>query len=85
MRQVLLVLALLVGGYASAYAHAMLEHANPGAGATLTQAPKTVLLDFSEALEPAFRATNVSDAAGHDVTAAEAAVAGNRMSGCARK
>jgi methionine-rich copper-binding protein CopC len=46
----------------------------------LTQAPKTVELDFSEALEPAFSATNVSDAAGHDVTAADAAVAGNRMS-----
>jgi methionine-rich copper-binding protein CopC len=80
MRKVLSVFALLLGGYAPAYAHAMLEHASPGAGATLAQAPKMVVLDFSEALEPAFSATNVSDVAGHDMTAAEVTVAGNRMS-----
>lgn len=80
MRKILWVIALLVGGYAPAYAHAMLEHANPGAGATLPQAPKTITLDFSEGLEPAFSATTVSDSAGHDVTAAKATVAGNTMS-----
>jgi len=80
MRCALLATLLLVGASAPAEAHAMLEHAGPGAAAVLTAAPKSVVLEFSEALEPAFSNVSVSDAASHDVGATQAVVAGNAMS-----
>lgn len=61
-----------------AAAHAMLEHANPAAGATVKGAAR-VTLGFSEELEPAFSGIEVSDAAGHDETAAKATAAGTEM------
>lgn len=69
-------LMLLAG---SAQAHAMLEHASPGAGVTLSVAPREVTLDFSEALEPSFSTVTVFDAAGHSVTAGPPQAAGRRM------
>ena len=80
MRRILLTAMLLMGASAPAGAHAMLEHASPGAGAILTAAPKNVVLDLSEALEPAFSNMSVSDASGHDVSAARAVVSGDTMS-----
>jgi hypothetical protein len=59
---------LLLAAAAPAFAHAMLEHAVPGAGALLSASPASVSLTFSQPLEPAFSGIEVSDAAGHDVT-----------------
>lgn len=50
-------------------AHAFLQHATPGAGATPTAAPREIMLQFSEPLEPVFSGMTVTDAAGHDVEA----------------
>jgi methionine-rich copper-binding protein CopC len=47
-----LALAALTAG--PAYAHAMLEQANPAAGAVLSAAPKEIVLRFSEPLEGTF-------------------------------
>ena len=60
----------------SAHAHAFLEHAAPGAGATIVSPPREVTLAFSEALEAAFSGVTVTDAAGRDVEAGKPVVAG---------
>jgi copper resistance protein C len=80
MRYVLLTVLLLTCVSSPAGAHAMLQHASPGAGAALRVAPKSVVLDLSEALEPAFSNVSVSDAAGQDVSAARVVVSGDTMS-----
>jgi methionine-rich copper-binding protein CopC len=74
-----MIAAALLAGTPAAHAHAMLEHASPGAGATLAQPPKAVVLDYSEALEPDFSSVIVRDAAGHDVAAAQSSASGRTM------
>ena len=64
---------------APAMAHAFLQHAKPGAGATLAVASKEIALEFSEPLEPAFSGLDVTDGAGHDVEAAPAVISGAFM------
>ena len=59
----LAVLALLAGGD-TAFAHALLRHAQPPAGATVKAAPEELLLVFSEAVEPAFTDVTVTDQSG---------------------
>jgi len=69
----------LLAGTVAAHAHAMLEHASPGAGATLAQPPKAVVLEYTEALEPSFSSVIVNDANGHDVTAGPSSASGSTM------
>ena len=72
--------ALAMTGFAApAMAHAFLQHASPGAGATLAVAPKEIVLEFSEPLEPAFSGIDVADAMGRGVEAAPAAISGTSM------
>jgi methionine-rich copper-binding protein CopC len=70
------VLAVLAG---PAWAHAFLEHASPGAGASDATAPKAVDLAFSEALDPKASGVTVTDTAGHDMEAAQAEIQGASM------
>ena len=79
MKTVLFCAAALAALTAQASAHAMLMHASPGAGAELSAAPRMVVLDYSEGLEPALSAATVSDAAGHDVTAKPSSAKGTEM------
>lgn len=60
-------------------AHAFLDHATPGAGASLTQSPKEIALSFTEKLEPTFSGVTVSDAAGHDEEASAPVVSGDTV------
>src|SRR5690348_13188995 len=60
-------------------AHAFLNHAEPGAGASLTQSPKEIALVFTEKLEPSFSGVSVSDAAGHDEEAAAPVISGDTV------
>ena len=60
-------------------AHAFLNHADPGAGASLAQSPKDIALTFTEKLEPTFSGVSVSDAAGHDVEAAAPVISGDTV------
>ena len=62
-----------------ALAHAFLQHASPRAGAVVAHAPKEIVLEFSESLEPTFSGIAVSDATGHDVEAASAVIQGDSM------
>ena len=60
------LLALLLGASA-VDAHAFLDHAEPGVGATVRIAPRELTLTFTERIEPAFSAVEVDDAAGNRV------------------
>jgi methionine-rich copper-binding protein CopC len=62
-----------------AMAHAFLLHANPGAGAIITVAPKEISLEFTERLEPAFSGAGVTDTTGHNMEAVPVAVTGVSM------
>jgi copper resistance protein C len=62
-----------------AFAHAFLQHADPGAGATLKAPPKRVALTFSEKLEPVFSGIAVTDVSGRNVEAGGPAIGGNSM------
>jgi len=57
-----------------AAAHAFLDHADPRVGSTVAQAPGSVRLWFTEALEPAFSRVHVLDASGKEVDAKDAHV-----------
>ena len=52
-----------------AFAHAFLQHAEPGAGAMLKAPPTRVALIFSEKLEPVFSGVTVTDSSGRSVEA----------------
>jgi methionine-rich copper-binding protein CopC len=68
----------VVLGSTPAFAHAMLEHATPGAGASV-KAPEAVVLQYSEALEPSLSQVTVSDNGGHDVSAGTPSISGTIM------
>ena len=54
MRIILTTIALIFATAGSAFAHAHLDHASPAVGSTVAQAPKEVVLWFTNQLEPAF-------------------------------
>jgi len=57
-----LLLALAAGG--SAHAHAFLDRAAPSVGSTLNTSPTVVRLWFTQAIEPAFSAVEITNAQG---------------------
>jgi methionine-rich copper-binding protein CopC len=82
MQRIALVLASLVAlawPAAGTFAHAMLDHASPAVGSTVSPAPKSVLLTFTENLEPAFSTVEVRDAQGASVAAGKASISGAQM------
>ena len=64
---------------APAFAHAFLQHADPGAGAVLKAPPGQIALGFSEKLEPAFSRVAVTDSSGRSVELNAAVIRGNAM------
>lgn len=66
--RILAILCLLLAAQ-PAFAHAMLEQASPSAGAVLSAAPKEIVLEYSEPLEPAFSNAEVRDSEGASVVA----------------
>ena len=64
-----LAAAASLAGSAPARAHAQLDQANPPVGATVSQPPREVTIDFSEAIEPRFSTVHVRDANGQMVDA----------------
>jgi copper resistance protein C len=78
MRIVLLILSILLVAPTGAFAHAFLDHATPRVGNTVAQAPKEVVLWFTQQLEPAFSSIEVRNEQGVGVTAGKATVIGDR-------
>ena len=74
-----LIPAILLATTTAASAHAMLEHAVPAAGADMPTSPKTIMLEYSEGLEPVLSSVAVTDASGHDVTSSAATVSDSHM------
>jgi methionine-rich copper-binding protein CopC len=60
----MLAAALVLSSSVFAYAHAMLDRANPPVGGTVGSAPRAVSLTFTEKLEPAFSTIRVENASG---------------------
>jgi copper resistance protein C len=80
MRRCWMIVALLgVAAASAAHGHASLERASPPAGSTVSDAPKEIVLTFSEKLEPAFSRIIVADAGGARVNEGKAQVDGNTM------
>jgi copper resistance protein C len=81
MRTHTLVLSLLLAllGTAAARAHAFLDHASPLVGSTVAAAPHEVSLWFTQNIEAAFSAVEVSDANGARVDQGKAQISGNTM------
>jgi copper resistance protein C len=63
-----------------AVAHAMLEKAEPAAGAVVHGAPATLRLIYSEPLEPAFSGVTIMDSSGQSVASGAAVIAQSTMS-----
>jgi methionine-rich copper-binding protein CopC len=74
MRIILTSIAILVAATGVAAAHAGLDHASPAAGSTVAQAPKEVVLWFTDKLEPAFSSIAVQDEKGEPVQTGKAEV-----------
>jgi methionine-rich copper-binding protein CopC len=73
MRALVFLLAIVHAGLAAA--HAFLEHATPPVGSTVTSAPASVSLRFTQRLEPAFSRVQVFDAEGKRVDRDDARLA----------
>jgi methionine-rich copper-binding protein CopC len=74
MRTILTAIAILVATICAASAHAGLDRASPAVGGTVAQAPKEVVLWFTDKLEPAFSSITVQDEKGEPVHAGKAEV-----------
>jgi methionine-rich copper-binding protein CopC len=72
------LLILLTTG--EAFAHAMLDHAEPRVGNKVATPPREVTLWFTQKLEPAFSTITVTNSAGQRVDAGKTRVSGNQMS-----
>ena len=60
-----------------AEAHAMLDHASPRVGSTVSPAPKEIVLWFTEKLEPGFSTIEVRNGQGAAVQTGKASVSGD--------
>ena len=79
----LLVIAPMLGitlGATAALAHAHLSHANPPVDGRLDTAPTEVVLSYTEDLEPAFSAAEVTDSSGARVDQGKPQISGSTMS-----
>lgn len=64
MRIFITIIAIFVSATGAAFAHAHLDHASPAVGSTVVQAPKEIVLTFTNELEPAFSSAEVTSEKG---------------------
>jgi hypothetical protein len=67
------ILFLAAAWPAGAWAHAFLDHAEPGVGATVAAPPAKIVLHFDSELELAFSSFRVEDASGKQICSSEPA------------
>lgn len=80
MKTRIFLAAALIAFPTASWAHAQLKQSDPAQGATLTMAPKGLVLTFSERLESRFSGVVVTDAQGRDMEAGKPAISGVSMS-----
>jgi len=75
------VISLLTALFAAAaaQAHAMLDRAEPRVGSTVAQAPRELILTFTQSLEAEFSTVTVTGPNGARVDQGKAQVSGNTM------
>ena len=78
MRIIVATIVFLGALAGSAFAHALLDHASPRVGSTVTPAPQEVVLWFTEKLEPAFSAIEVRSEQGATMQTGKATISGDR-------
>jgi len=76
--RIILTFGLMLITTGIAWAHAYLDHASPRVGNTVSQAPKEVMLWFTEKIEPAFSTIEVRNEQGALVSSGKATVVGDR-------
>jgi methionine-rich copper-binding protein CopC len=75
-----MIAVFLLGGLTTiAEAHAMLDHASPAVGSSVSASPGVIRLWFTEALEPRFSGAEVTDPSGNRVGGGGSA-SGNQLS-----
>lgn len=74
MRTILTVLMIFLGSMGTVFAHAHLEGASPAVGGTVAQAPKEVVLTFTNELEATFSSIDVRSEKGASVQLGKATV-----------
>ncbi len=77
--QRLIGVILMIFATTTAHAHAMLDHANPPVGGSVSAPPREVSLTFTESLEGLYSSIQVTDATGARVDNGKAQVSGNTM------
>jgi methionine-rich copper-binding protein CopC len=77
---IIVALLAMVLATDTALAHAFLDHANPAVGSTVASAPHSVTLSFTQNIEPAFSAVEVTDSGGARVDTGKPQVSGSTMS-----
>ncbi len=78
MQRILVSMFMLLAANA-AYAHAMLDHASPPVGGTVSAPPREVSLTFTQTLEGLYSSIQVTDATGTRVDTGKSQVSGNTM------
>jgi len=79
MRIFIAALVATVAATNSAFAHALLDRANPPVGSTVAQAPRELVLTFTGQLEPAFSNAEVRDEKGVIVSGKASVDGGSRL------
>jgi methionine-rich copper-binding protein CopC len=80
MKEVIRFVVLLALAWpVAASAHAMLQHAEPSAGAVVHGSPAHVRLEFSEQLEPSFGGVVITDDKGRPAATSAATTSGMTM------
>lgn len=78
-RSLMMAAVLCAFATTTALAHALLDHAVPGVGATVTASPSELQLTFSQEIVPAFSGAEISTAEGAVVATKKAAGSGNTL------
>src|SRR5437763_14310773 len=82
MRKIFLLVTtsmLVLGLTGAAFAHALLDRAEPRVGNTVASSPRELKLWFTQKLEQAFSTVTVTDASGQRVDTGKARIDGNQM------
>jgi methionine-rich copper-binding protein CopC len=79
IRSLMLAAVLCAVATTAALAHALLDHATPGVGATVTASPSELQLTFTQEIAPAFSDVEVTTADGVVIVAKKAAGSGNTL------
>ena len=74
LARIVLVCSILLASVSTTFAHAFLDHSDPGVGSTVNLPPQQIRIWFTEALDPSSSSITVTDKTGLQVGQGKAAV-----------